>query len=38
MNSFVVNREVFGGVFLSEAFFFELFIVPYYKFYKGIGK
>lgn len=29
--SFIVNREAFGGVFLTEAFF-ELFIIPAYCF------
>lgn len=32
--SFIVNREAFGGLFCAEAFF-ELFIIPAYRFYRG---
>lgn len=35
--SFIADREAFGGVFLSEAIV-ELFVIPFYKFFKGIGK
>lgn len=35
--NFIVDREAFGGVFLTEGFF-ELFILPGYCYYKGLRK